>query len=196
MLWDGPARWARAAGAVTGVRIGARAAALSRGGAHTLRLASDGLWAYPEMAGRRPHTPTRLWQLLGSSAQESTCQMTRCVVHTPPVLGCQARCRAGETGGRASWGCLSFPPAPPPRLLLGQCVVVWRWTWFSSLSASGSSVSRLSSGVLISPKGWQNQLPESGLALSVVFAAVTECDALARCHLLAGGGPAPVASSP
>lgn len=46
-------------------------------------------------------------------------------------------------GGHASWGCLSFPSAPPPRLLPGQRVVVWRRTWVSSLSASGSSVSEL-----------------------------------------------------
>ena len=89
--------------------------------------------------------------------------------------------------GHASWGGLSFPPAPPPRLLPGQRVVVWHRTWVSSLSASGSSVSCLSSGVLISPKDWQNQLPESGPVLSVAFVAVTECDVAGMVPSALGG---------
>lgn len=114
MLWDGPARWARAAGAVTGVRTGARAAALARGGTHTLRLASDGLWAYPEMAGRRPHTPTRPWQLLGSSAQESTPQMTRCVHTFTPRPSWAARPAAAQVrqADARPGAALAFPQRP------------------------------------------------------------------------------------
>lgn len=97
-------------------------------------------------------------------------------VFTPSPSWAARPAAAQVRGRRVSWGCLSFPPAPPLCLLPGQCVVVWRRTWVSSLSASGSSVSCLSSGVLISPKGWWNQLPESGPVLSVASVAVTECD--------------------